>query len=233
MSAAPAAASRPLVVLSDVFETLLRLEPLRERFIEVGRPGHELELFFTRALRDGMAFTLAGGAPPFAAVATAALRTLTGDTLSEADIRHILAGFRELPLHDDVLPALRALRAEGVPVYAFTHGSAEIARDSLTRAGAIEFFAGVLSAEEIASFKPPPAVYTWACGQAGSAPAHTALVAAHSWDVHGALRAGLLAGFLSRLEGRLSELADTPHVIAERYDEVITGLLALPMSETS
>ena len=48
----------PEVVLFDVFETLLRLEPLRARLIDVGRPAHELELFFARTLRDGMAYTL-------------------------------------------------------------------------------------------------------------------------------------------------------------------------------
>lgn len=52
-------------MLFDVFETLVQLDPLRRRFIDVGRPGHELELWFARSLRDGMAYTLAGDARPF------------------------------------------------------------------------------------------------------------------------------------------------------------------------
>lgn len=59
---------RPRVVLVDVFETMLALEGLRRRFVDIGLPGHELELFFARVLRDGMALTLAGEAPPFGEV---------------------------------------------------------------------------------------------------------------------------------------------------------------------
>jgi hypothetical protein len=89
--AAPALA-RPDVVLFDIFETVLQLEPLRGRLAEVGRPRHELELFFTRLLCDGMALTLAGEAPPFRDVAAAALCTLSGNTLSEESIKHVLDG---------------------------------------------------------------------------------------------------------------------------------------------
>jgi 2-haloacid dehalogenase len=87
---------------------------------------------------------------------------------------------------------------------------------------------GVLSAEEIRSFKPPRRVYDWACERAGCPPESTALVAAHSWDTHGAVWAGLLAGFVTRLEGRLPDLVARPHVVADRLDDVAGGLLALP-----
>lgn len=221
-------AMRPRVVLFDVYETVLALEPLRTRFVDVGRPEHELELFFARALRDGMALTLAGGAPPFAEVARSALIGTTGRRLSEAAVQHVLAGFAELPPHPDVEPALIMLAKAKVPAYAFTHGSAEVAREALDRAQLRSYLRGILSAEEINSFKPPPAVYLWACEQVGSEAASTALVAAHTWDVHGAVRAGLLAGFASRLEGGMSDVFDAPHVVAERLDEVIERLLALP-----
>lgn len=220
-------AIRPAVVLFDVFETTLRLEPLRARFTEVGRPGHELELFFARTLRDGMAFTLAGEAPPFGRVARAALRTTTGHTLGEDQLDHVLNGFATLPPHPDVEPALRLLAEAGVPAYAFTHGSAAAVRLAFDRAG-LTGFRDVFSAEDLASFKPPARVYHWACAQVGSAPERTALVAAHSWDTHGAVHAGLLTGFVTRLEGALPDVVARPHVVAHRLDEVIAGLLALP-----
>jgi 2-haloacid dehalogenase len=219
---------RPGLVLFDVFETLLRLGALRDRFTECGRPGHELDLFFARTLRDGMAFTLAGDAPPFAEVARAQLHATTGFTLSEEQLDAILAGFAQLPVHADVEPALRQLDEAGVPAYAFTHGSAATARAALDRAGVLGSLRGVLSAEEIHSFKPPRRVYHWACERAGSAPERTALVAAHSWDTHGAVCAGLLAGFVTRLEGRLPDVVARPHVVADRLDDVVSGLLALP-----
>ncbi|HEX4355944.1 MAG TPA: HAD-IA family hydrolase [Pseudonocardia sp.] len=221
-------ARRPKVVLLDVFETLLQLEALRPRFVDVGRPEHELELFFAQTLRDGMALTLAGGAPPFAEVARSALINTTGRRLSEAAVQHVLAGFSELPPHPDVEPALIMLAKAKVPAYAFTHGSADVVRSALDRAQLRSYLRGVLSAEELGSFKPPPTVYHWACERVGAEPSRTALVAAHSWDIHGAVRAGLLAGFTTRLEGGMSDVFDAPHVVAERLDDVIERLLALP-----
>ncbi|RBM18209.1 haloacid dehalogenase [Prauserella sp. PE36] len=224
---ARATARKPEVVLFDVFETLVRLDPLRERFLEAGRPGHELELFFARTLRDGMAFTLAGEAPPFREVARAQLAATSGYTLSDAWLTHILDGFAELPLHPDAEPAFDLLAGAGVPAYGFTHGSAAVLESIADRHGIRHKLREVLSTEAIRSFKPPAKVYDWACGRTGSAPGATALVAVHSWDTHGAVRAGLLAGFATRLEGRLPEVVERPHVVAERVDQVVAGLLAL------
>jgi len=219
------AVRRPEVVLFDVFETLLQLSALRARFTGAGRSPHELDLFFARTLRDGMAYTLAGDAPPFREVALAQLKITSGLTGEQAD--HVLAGFAELPLQPDALPAFEQLEQAGIPFYAFTHGSATVVESALTNAGVRDRFAGVLSAEAIRSFKPPARVYHWACSQAGSDPGATALVAVHSWDTHGAVRAGLLAGLATRLEGELSPVVERPHVVAERLDEVVSGLLSL------
>lgn len=221
-------ARRPKLVLFDVFETMLQLEGLRPRFVDVGRPEHELELFFARTLRDGMALTLAGEAPPFEEVARSALITTTGRTLTEEAVLYILAGFEELPPHPDVEPALVTLANAGVPAYAFTHGPAEVTKKALDKAQLRSYLRGVLSTQQIASFKPPATVYQWACKQANAAHATTALVAVHSWDVHGAVRAGLLGGFATRHEGGMSDVIAAPHVVAENLDTVVERLLALP-----
>jgi 2-haloacid dehalogenase len=223
-----APARRPRVVLVDVFETILRVSALRLRFVDVGRPEHECELFFTRALRDGMALTLAGGVRPFAVVARAALRTTTGHSLSEEALDHVLSGFGELPPYPDVEPALQALARARIPAYAFTQGSAGTARAALDAAGLRTYLRGVLSCEEISSFKPPARVYDWACRQVDEPGDRVALLAAHSWDVHGAVRAGLVGGLATRLEGAVPDTVVRPHVAAEHLDEVVAGLIALP-----
>ncbi|HYH30230.1 MAG TPA: HAD-IA family hydrolase [Pseudonocardia sp.] len=219
---------RPRAVLLDVFGTMLRVDALQSRFVDVGRPEHEWELFFTRALRDGMAQTLAGPARPFAEVAAAALRTTTHHTLSDEAVEHVLAGFRELPPHPDVEPALMALARARIPAYAFTHGSEAVARDALDRAGLRTYLRDLFSAERIQSFKPPPRVYHWACEQVDQPADRVALVAAHSWDVHGAVRAGLVGGLATRLEGAVPDVVERPHVSAERLDTVVDGIIALP-----
>jgi 2-haloacid dehalogenase len=221
---------RPKAVLVDVFETMLQLEALRARFVDVGRPAHELELFFARTLRDGMALSLAGEAPPFVEVARSALITTTGRTLSEEAVLYVLAGFEELPPHPDVEPALMMLASAGVPAYAFTHASAEVVSKALDRAQLRSYLRGTLSTEQLRTFKPPASAYHWACRQVNVPPAQTALVAVHSWDVHGAVRAGLLGGLATRYEGGMSDVVVAPHVVADSLDVVVERLLALPTS---
>lgn len=217
------------MVLLDVFETVLRVDALQTRFVDVGRPPHEWELFFTRTLRDGMALTLAGNARPFAEVARAALRTTTRHQLSEEALDHVLNGFRELPPHPDVEPALATLARARVPVYAFTQGAADVARAALDRAGLRTYLRGIHSCEDVRAFKPPAKVYRWVCQQVDEPAERTALVAAHSWDVHGAVRAGLVGGLATRLEGAVPTTVVPPHVVATHLDEVVDGLLALPL----
>jgi 2-haloacid dehalogenase len=219
---------RPRVVLLDVYETTLQVEALRFRFVDVGLPAHEWELFFARAIRDGMALTLTGAVRPFGEVARAALRSMAGDTLSEEALDHVLAGFRELPPHPDVEPALMALARARVPVYAFTHGTAAVACDALDRAGLRTYLRGVLSSEQIRSGAPPVRVYDWACRQVDTPLDRVALVTAHAWDAHGAVRAGMVGGLATRREGGASEVMDRPHVAAPRLDAVVDRLVALP-----
>jgi len=220
---------RPRAVLVDVFETMLQVDALRFRFVDVGRPEHEWELFFARTLRDGMAHTLAGAVRPFAEVARQALHTTTGRTLSDEAVEHVLAGFRELPPHPDVEPALMALARARIPAYGFTHGTESVACDALDKAGLRTYLRDVFSTERIHSFKPPARVYHWACQRVELAPEKVALVAAHSWDVHGAVRAGLIGGLATRLEGAVPDVVERPHVAAERVDAVVDRLIALPV----
>jgi 2-haloacid dehalogenase len=220
---------RPRAVLFDVFETMLRVDALRSRFVDVGRPEHEWELFFTRTLRDGMAHTLAGAVRPFGEVARAALRTTTGHTLSDEAVEHVIAGFRELPPHPDVEPALMALARARIPAFGFTHGTESVACAALDKAGLRTYLRDTFSAERIGSFKPPPRVYHWACQRVELAPDKVALVAVHSWDVHGAVRAGLIGGMATRLEGVVPDVVERPHVAAERLDTVVERLIALPV----
>ncbi|MDD7937564.1 haloacid dehalogenase [Actinomycetospora lutea] len=224
-----APARRPQVVLFDLFETCLQLEGLQPRFAALGRPEDEVWLFFARLLHQGMAMTLAGEAPPFAVVAADMLRRTSGRDLTDEQVASVLDGFRELPVHPDVAPALRRLAEAGVPAYGFTHGSAEVAGAALEAGGVRDLLADVMSCAELKQFKPPPTVYHWACDRIATAPARTALVAVHSWDVHGAVSAGMVGGFCERLEGRIPDAVAVPHVTGPSLDDVVEGLLALPL----
>ena len=89
--------NRPTAVVFDVIETLMSLEPLRARLVDIGQPPHLLEAWYTRTLRDGMALSATGDYATFSDVAESSLRGLTGYSISDEQVAQIMAGFDELP----------------------------------------------------------------------------------------------------------------------------------------
>ncbi|MBA0125105.1 haloacid dehalogenase type II [Haloechinothrix sp. YIM 98757] len=221
-------AARPGRVVFDVVETLMALEPLRQRFSAVGLAPETLEHWFDRVLRDGMALSLAGDYEPFPRVAAAALRTLSGGQLAESDVDYVLAGFGELRAHPDADPAMRALADAGVPVACLTNGTEQTTTAFLARTGLDRYVDTVISVADAGSWKPPAQVYRYALDRLGTRPARTALVAVHAFDCHGAKRAGLTTGWAGRLEGHYPEIFTRADVEGEDLVAVARGLLALP-----
>lgn len=219
---------RPDVVVFDVLETLLDLDPLAARLQSVGQPAAVLTPWFLRFQRDAMALTLAGDAAPFEPVARQALRTETQHTLSEADIDQVLAGFATLPAFDDAAPALRNLSQAGVTVACLTVGNPDNTRRFLDGAGLAEFVDHVITAEAAGVWKPHPAIYRLAAEQTHTPIERMALVAVHAWDCHGAKRAGALAGWCARLEGKPGDVFLPADVTGENLVEVADKLLTLP-----
>ena len=218
---------RPRVIAFDVIETLFPLEPLRARIVAAGQPGHVLELWFTRLLRDAFALTATGDYRPFADIAAGALASATGHTLSEDAVRGIMAGFAELDPHPDVAAAFGRARQAGVPVITVTNGSPHATRGLLERAGVLGDVRQVLSVDDIRRWKPAPDVYHYAARACQLEPGQLALVAAHSWDIHGAHQAGLVTGWVSRLEGRFPPVFAPPDVAGAGLVEVVDALLEL------
>jgi 2-haloacid dehalogenase len=219
---------RPRVVLFDVNETIMSLEPLALRFTEVGLPADLLPRWFDRVLRDGMALTLAGDYDSFLRVGGNALRTLSRGALDDAAVAHILAGFGELPAHQDVEPAMRLLTEHGVRLACLTNGAARTTTDFLGRSGLTGLVEQVISVADVGSWKPRGSVYRYGLDQVGCTAAETAMVAAHAWDCHGASRAGLTSAWVSRLEGHFGEIFTPATVTGVTLVEVAAGLLALP-----
>lgn len=217
--------SRPVVVAFDVIETLMSLEPLRDRITALGLPPHLLELWFTRTLRDGMALAASGTYAPFPDVAAQALRVVTGDKLGGREIGQVMAGFGELPAHPDAAPAFGLLTGAGVRVACLTNGSQQVTASFLERNGLAEHVERIISVDEVRSWKPPAKVYQHAAAVLGVSPGQAALVAAHAWDCHGAKCAGLAAGWVSRLELVYSPVFTAPDVTGGNLVEVAAGLL--------
>lgn len=220
----------PKLVLFDVNETLSDLEQLRSRFEEVGAPGELLEAWFASTLRDGLALTAAGAYADFRTVALGVLHGrlaevegLKGDPGEAA--QHILAGFAQLDAHPDVETGLRSLAGAGVRMATLTNGAADVAESLLARAGLADLVERCLTVDEVKRWKPAPEPYLHAARKLGVPPEQCTLVAVHPWDIDGAKRAGLRAGWLDRKQSPYPDFFQSPDATGKTLDRLADALL--------
>jgi 2-haloacid dehalogenase len=218
---------RPAVVAFDLIDTLMSLEPLRERLVGAGQPAYLLEAWYTRTLRDGMALSATGDYAAFTDVAESSLRGLAGQAIGDEQVAEIMAGFEELPPFPDVLPAITHLTEAGIRVACLTNGSAGLASSFVSRSGLSPLVHRVISVGEVYRWKPAVVVYLYAAEVLDVPPDRMAMVAAHDWDCHGAKRAGLTTGWVNRKDGRFGAPFAPPDVVGENLTEVAAKLLAL------
>jgi 2-haloacid dehalogenase len=198
----PAVHPRPTVIVFDVNETLSDMAPLAGRFAGVGAPELLARVWFTAVLRDGFALAAAGGKQAFSRVADGALRAaLAGVGLNRpADeaVEHILAGFADLRVHPDVPEGVRLLHQAGLRLVTLTNGSAALADRLLAKAGIRGEFERLLSVDDADAWKPARAAYAHAARECAISMDQMLLVAVHPWDIHGAHRAGMRTGWITR-----------------------------------
>lgn len=222
----------PSVVAFDVNETLASLESLRERFEERGAAGQLLETWFASTLRDGLALTAAGAYAEFQEVAEAALEAVLSSRndlsreLNES-VDYILAGLQELELHNDVADGMRRLHEAGVRMVTLTNGSAELTQTLLARGGVEDLVERSFSVADVRRWKPAPEPYLYAARECGLPVEEVALIAVHPWDVDGAKRAGLLAGWLQRKSEPYPDFFERPDATGSTLIELADALVEL------
>lgn len=219
---------KPSVVAFDVIETLFSLRPVAARFVKAGLHEADLPVFFAQMLRDAFALEASGVYRAFREVAGANLAVLLatrGVRGGDDVIESVMAGFGELPAHEDVRPALERLRSAGVRVITVSNGAAESVHKLLARSDLSELVELVVSIDEVKRWKPSREVYLHACRKSGTLPANTVLVAAHAWDVHGAKQAGLRAAWVMRMDKAFHSAMSPPDFRADSLTRVVQSIL--------
>jgi len=122
-------------------------------------------------------------------------------SLTSEQVERLLGVYRVLPAFTDAATALPRLNAVGMRCFAFSNGSAEAVETLLVTAGLRDQFAGVVSVDDLRSFKPNPAVYAHFLRRAGSAGSDAWMISGNPFDVIGALSAGMRAAWVKRNEG--------------------------------
>lgn len=224
-------AQRVDVVAFDVNETLSDMAPLADRFAEIGAPRALMQTWFAALLRDGFALTAVGENPRFADVGRNVLRGLLTsidgfDRDVDDAISQVMDGFGALALHPDVEPGLRTLAAAGRRMVTLTNGSTTLADAMFTAAGVGELFERLLSVEDAGAWKPARRAYGYAAETCGTPLGAMLLVAVHPWDIDGAKRAGMQAGWLNRRGTPYPDHFTPPDVTGKTLGEVaeaVTG----------
>ena len=118
--------------------------------------------------------------------------------LSDAARRQLLTDYLNLPAFPEVLPALQALQSAGCKLLAFSNGAENSLRTLLGNAGVLSYFEGVVSVDDIKTFKPNPDVYAYLVRRGGRSREDTWLVSSNPFDVIGAKAAHLKAAWVKR-----------------------------------
>jgi 2-haloacid dehalogenase len=219
----------PHVIAFDVNETLLDLGALDPHFERVFGSAALRAQWFAQMLQLGFVGGLTGRYVDFPSAQRAALAMLaetTGTRLEPEDADGIAAQMRRLPPHPDAAPALDRLREAGLTIVALTNSPVDVAREQIAHAELTERFDDILSADEVKALKPRPEPYHLVARRFGTDPAHVRLVAAHAWDIAGALAAGCSAAFVRRPGKVLSPLAEEPDIVGADLLEVAGRIAA-------
>lgn len=217
------------VVVFDVNETLLDLRALDPLFERIFGDAAARREWFLQLLQSALVATVTDAYADFGTVGRAAFAMTAsrrGIPVLESDRKELLDAIKELPPHPEVPGALARLNKAGLRLAALTNSPLETATAQLSHAGLFGHFEAVFSADEVRRLKPAPEPYRMAASLLGVEPGGMRLVAAHSWDVAGALRAGCEAAFVGRPGAALDPLAPTPDIIGKDLDEVAGLIIA-------
>jgi 2-haloacid dehalogenase len=210
---------RPKVLFFDVNETLLDLTQMKKN-VAKHLNGREdlLSLWFTTMLQYSLVTSASGQYEHFGNIGAAALQMVAANNnifINQEEAREVIVtALRDLPAHPEVKNALSVLKDNGYKLVSFTNSSNESVKKQFENAGLTEYFDEQLSIEDVGKFKPFRETYDWGAKKMGVKPNEAMLIAAHGWDVAGALWAGWRAAFISRPGQQIFPLAPKTEIIA-------------------
>lgn len=219
----------PRVILFDLNETLLDLSSLDPVFQRVFGDDRARHIWFGQVVELFMTATIIDDYQAFDELTAAALEMVPEQrrmALSDEDRSAVRAAMGRLPAYPDVRPGLERLEAAGLRLATLTNSKERSATALVERAGLRRFFERVLSVDAVRRYKPAREAYEYAADQLGVRITDLRLVASHSWDVAGALKAGCRAAFLGRPGKSLNPNGVRPDVIGTDLYEVAERIIA-------
>lgn len=223
--------ARPKAIFFDVNETLLDLTSMKRSVASaLGGRDDLLSLWFTTMLQYSLVSSAGGQYEDFGVIGAATLRMVArnnGIDLDESDAKNAIMPIRSLPPHPDVRDGLERIKAAGYRMVTLTNSSNGGVEAQMHNAGLTDMFETRLSVEDVQMYKPHQHVYAWAARRLGLEPRECMLVAAHGWDIAGALWAGWRGAFLARPGAQLYPLAPKPEIDVPDLGAAADRLIAM------
>jgi 2-haloacid dehalogenase len=123
--------------------------------------------------------------------------------LKLAEKESLLQKYTSLPAFEDVAIGLEKLKASGHHLFAFSNGSKKAVSQLLQNAKILNYFEDVVSVEDLETFKPNPAVYTYFNTHTNSTKANSWLISSNPFDVIGAISYGMKSAWVKRSENSI------------------------------
>ncbi|MGB7873874.1 MAG: haloacid dehalogenase type II [Anaerolineales bacterium] len=211
------------LIVFDVNETLLDLTALDPHFERAFGSASVRTSWFATVLRNSLVSTVTGLYEDFGKIAGASLDMTaqqSGVALSDEDRNLIMGTIRSLPAHPDVVPGLEKLRSAGFRLFTLTNSPPRVVEAQLQNSNLTGYFEKSFSVDAVKTFKPAAEVYQMTAKELGVPAEQIRLVAAHDWDVVGALNAGCAAAFIARPGKVLNPLLPKPDIVGKDLIEI-------------
>ena len=215
-------------ILFDINETVLNLEYLKPKFKNIFGNENALPLWFSKLLHSSTVCIATDLSSNFTELASAMLKSIAvtyNCKLTKSQHDELLSSFASLPPHSDVKESLTKLRSNGFRVIAFTNSSKDFVSSQLKNAGLTTFFDKIISVEETGSFKPDLKVYEFAAKVIDEPMENLCLIAAHDWDTHGALSAGLKAAYIDRTGNPYNPCYLKPNIQSNNMLDIVNQII--------
>ncbi len=142
------------------------------------------------------------------------------DLADDASEESILAAYDELEPFPDAAETLEMLRESGTTVAVLSNGNPEMLERLAENAGLAAHLDAIVSADEVGTFKPTPAVYENAADRLDRSIGECTLVSSNAWDVAGAAQAGMGAAWVDRSGAPPERVGGEADVVVGRLGEL-------------
>ena len=142
--------------------------------------------------------------------------------LSAANKEELMQQYRKLPSFEDAKEGTQQLKKAGHQVFAFSNGSRKAVTELLEQAEILNLLDGIVSMEEVQTFKPNPVGYRHFCQSTTTSPENAWLVSSNNFDVIGAKSFGMQSAWLRRNDKNIFDpMGYAPTITIHRLTDLV------------